>query len=112
MTETIRICADPIWPDFEKFNEEDWLKRMKGYGIIGINFLLDAGLELEYEPTKVEPGIILDGMQTFFMREDPEIVIVCNYREDLTALDFKFGNLPTEPISSIPLYDYLTISSL
>lgn len=107
MTKSILICADPIWPDLDKFNEEDWLDRVQGWGIVGVDFLLDAGLRIEYNPEIIEPDIILGGFQTFSLTEQPEIKVCFDYREDMTGLDFLVGL--SEPLATIPLQDYLSL---
>lgn len=107
MNKSILICADPIWPDLDKFNEGDWLERLRGWGILGVNFLLDCGLEIEYNPEIIEPGIILGGFQTFELVNQPEIKVCFEYREDLSGLDTTVGL--SEPIATIPLQDYLSL---
>lgn len=107
MRKSILICADPIWPDLDKFDEDTWLERVSGWGILGVNFLLDAGLEIDYNPEIIEPDIILGGFQTFTLASQPDIRVCFEYREDMTGLDFLVGL--SEPLATIPLQDYLSL---
>lgn len=107
MNEHILICADPIWPDLDKFNEEDWLRRVRNYGILGTELYFDNGLGIYYNPTILRPKDILEGMQTFSLVESPEVLVWFKYEEDLSALNVMIGD--DNLIAQIPLNDYLSI---
>lgn len=103
----LMICADPIWPDIDKFEEELFHKKLKGYGILDFDFWLDEGLGLEYDPEILEPGMIIEGMQTFYLSNSPDIDITFKYDENCQAICITSGGFK---LFELPLIDYFEAS--
>ena len=102
----LMICADPIWPDIDKFEEELFHKRMKEYGIVDFNFWLDEGLGIEYDPEILEPGIIIEGMQTFYLVNSPDIDVTFKYNDDCKKICITSGD---SVLFELPLIDYFEL---
>lgn len=111
-TKSILVFADPLFPDFDKFEEEVYLNRVKKYGIEGVEFYFEGGLGIAYNPDILEPGCIINGTQTFYNISSPDKQLVFVYREDMSGLDLFLAQCLTPisatPIATIPLQDYFS----
>lgn len=104
--------ADPIFPDYDKFEEDIWLSRVKRFGIEGVEFYIDNGFGIIYNTDIISPGCISEGVQTFQIYGKTDCQLIFKYRNDLSGIDlFTAHDLAPDsntPIATIPILDYFS----
>lgn len=99
----INICKDIIVPK-DEWSEEEWLKKVKGFGVEGILFW--DGVSLDIDPLIVEPSFIYNGTRTFKLLGKEGEWFYFGYSWDGETYDLKFVKGGKEIILiSIPIID-------